>query len=211
MELIICITMDLALNNLQRLICHKTQTTTKSSSISNHYAYLYPYNSIINIHFICITFINFMIFIIVTFFTSQFEINLFPQSTQRKGFWSKRDRKIKRKVSLKTIMIEVLSTNFSVDLSLPLHKKYKTSQKELFFFFFFFFLNTLKWLPNLTIKGKSKWINKMWEGDRGRKGFLPFPPNWIRPAAMGEEVPLFSLNTHTNTHKWNRLLILSTT
>ena len=26
-ELIICIKMDLALNNLQRLICHKTQTT----------------------------------------------------------------------------------------------------------------------------------------------------------------------------------------
>ena len=26
-ELFICITMDLALNNLQRLICHKTQTT----------------------------------------------------------------------------------------------------------------------------------------------------------------------------------------
>ena len=27
MELIICIKMDLALNNLQRLICHKTQQT----------------------------------------------------------------------------------------------------------------------------------------------------------------------------------------
>ncbi len=27
-EPIICIKMDLALNNLQRLICHKTQTTT---------------------------------------------------------------------------------------------------------------------------------------------------------------------------------------
>ena len=28
-ELIICIKMDLVLNNLQRLICHKTQTTTQ--------------------------------------------------------------------------------------------------------------------------------------------------------------------------------------
>ena len=28
MELIICIKMDLALNKLQRLICHKTQTYT---------------------------------------------------------------------------------------------------------------------------------------------------------------------------------------
>ena len=27
MELIICIKMDLALNDLQRLICHKTETT----------------------------------------------------------------------------------------------------------------------------------------------------------------------------------------
>ena len=28
-ELIICIKMDLAFNNLQRLICHKTQTTNQ--------------------------------------------------------------------------------------------------------------------------------------------------------------------------------------
>ena len=31
-EQIICIKMDLALNNLQRLICHKTQTTNQPTS-----------------------------------------------------------------------------------------------------------------------------------------------------------------------------------
>ena len=30
-DLIICIKMDLALNNLQWLICHKTETTNQSS------------------------------------------------------------------------------------------------------------------------------------------------------------------------------------
>ena len=31
-ELIICIKMDLALNNLQRLICHKTQTNNQPTN-----------------------------------------------------------------------------------------------------------------------------------------------------------------------------------
>ena len=30
-ELVICIKMDLALNNLQRLICHKTQPTNENT------------------------------------------------------------------------------------------------------------------------------------------------------------------------------------
>ena len=38
-ELIICIKMDLDLNNLQRLICHKTQTTNKQP---NTYIHLFP-------------------------------------------------------------------------------------------------------------------------------------------------------------------------
>ena len=32
-ELIICINMDLALNNLQRLICHKTQTNKQTTNM----------------------------------------------------------------------------------------------------------------------------------------------------------------------------------
>ena len=34
MELIMCIKMDLALNNLQRLICYKTQTTNQPNKIT---------------------------------------------------------------------------------------------------------------------------------------------------------------------------------
>ena len=37
-ELIICIKMDLALNNLHRLICHKTQPTNQSFSIGYLFA-----------------------------------------------------------------------------------------------------------------------------------------------------------------------------
>ena len=33
-ELIICIKMDLTLNNLQRLICHKTQPTNQLDAIT---------------------------------------------------------------------------------------------------------------------------------------------------------------------------------
>ena len=47
-------------------------------TISNHYTYFYPHNFVINIHFIRITLINFiLIFIIIIFFTSRFKINLF--------------------------------------------------------------------------------------------------------------------------------------
>ena len=67
--------------------------------ISNHYTYIYPRNSVVNIHFICIASINFiLIFIIVIFFfTSQFKMSQFPQSTQRKGFQSERDRENRKK------------------------------------------------------------------------------------------------------------------
>ena len=36
-ELIICIKMDLALNNPQRLICHKTQTTNQAANYHHHH------------------------------------------------------------------------------------------------------------------------------------------------------------------------------
>ena len=36
-ELIICIKMDLALNNLQRLICHKTQTSNQPTLLLPQY------------------------------------------------------------------------------------------------------------------------------------------------------------------------------
>ena len=37
MELFICIKMDLALNNLQRLICHKAKQTNKHSAEAVEY------------------------------------------------------------------------------------------------------------------------------------------------------------------------------
>ena len=42
-ELIICIKMDLALNNLQKLICHKTQLTNlKNQLAALHIVDVYP-------------------------------------------------------------------------------------------------------------------------------------------------------------------------
>ena len=43
-ELTICMKMDLALNNLQRLICHKTQTnqpTNQAALINDIYIYIH--------------------------------------------------------------------------------------------------------------------------------------------------------------------------
>ena len=38
--------MDLALNNLKRLICHKTQQTKPKLFIKDYYYYLKPYNCV---------------------------------------------------------------------------------------------------------------------------------------------------------------------
>ena len=58
--------------SLVSLHIHRHSNLPLSSfPISNYYTYLYPRNSVINIKFICIAFINFiLIFIIVIFFTS---------------------------------------------------------------------------------------------------------------------------------------------
>ena len=49
-ELIICIKMDLALNNLQRLICHKTQTTNQPEKNTNQEELIIHFtNTLINI------------------------------------------------------------------------------------------------------------------------------------------------------------------
>ena len=44
MELFICIQMDLALNNLQRLICNKTQSNKTNEQTSQDKNYHEPYN-----------------------------------------------------------------------------------------------------------------------------------------------------------------------
>ena len=41
-ELIICIKIDLALNSLQRFICHKTQTTKQTLKHPEKYDFAYP-------------------------------------------------------------------------------------------------------------------------------------------------------------------------
>ena len=46
MELIICMKMDLALNNLQRLICHKTQITNQQLRYYIHFRTNTPEKSI---------------------------------------------------------------------------------------------------------------------------------------------------------------------
>ena len=56
-ELITCIKIDLALNNLQRLICYKTQTTNYTfpkgiSTLQNANSLVQVVNSGLHIHFI---------------------------------------------------------------------------------------------------------------------------------------------------------------
>ena len=41
-ELFICINMDLALNNLQMLICHKTKTNIQTNGVLAHSKIIYP-------------------------------------------------------------------------------------------------------------------------------------------------------------------------
>ena len=50
MELMICIKMDLALNNLQKLICHKTQPTNLNKNQTHNLVVISPYFDLSDFH-----------------------------------------------------------------------------------------------------------------------------------------------------------------
>ena len=127
-ELIICIKMDLASNNLQRLICHKTQTTNKPKTLIYTLSLFLP-----QVKIIINSFISFF-----SFFRKMAVI-----SKNWKTFFTLRNCLLQCQIWLLNKDICIWKNNFKNYMRFTniLWNVWKISQslEMLFFFFFFFF------------------------------------------------------------------------